>query len=235
MVSMTIVEELMLNLDEHKYTTCVRMLDETTAVSRDTFGKVKRTMSSEYTFDTSHFMKRNGKPIASGLYNYFANLTGLTVEELRDKLLEYVTENKDTIDSAVRITLEKCGSDINFWRLGVRHMATPGCKVTLFCLCKMLHKHVIVYNTGSFWTMVQHRLSESEASVAEKCDIHMIYLGNGCYAVATKNVDTTGAAVSEKTISGLVKKKSIRQKNTTKPTPSLSSDSEPVQPAKRTL
>ena len=212
---MTIAEELMLNLDEHKYTTCVRMLDETTAVSRDTFGKVKRTMSSEYTFDTSHFMKCNGKPIASGLYDYFANLTGLTVEELCDKLLEYVTENKD------RITLEKRGSDINFWRLGVHHTATPGCKVTLFCLCKMLHKHVIVYNTGCFWTMVQNRLSESEASVAEKCDIHIIYLSNGCYAVATKNVDMIGDAVSKKTISELVKKKSIRQKNTTKPTLSV--------------
>ena len=98
MASMTIAEELMLNLDEHKYTTCVRMLDETTTISRDTFGKVKRTISSEYTFDTSHFMKLNGKTIASGLYNCFANLTGLTVEELHDKLLEYVTENKDTID-----------------------------------------------------------------------------------------------------------------------------------------
>ena len=37
----------------------------------------------------------------------------------------------------------------------------------------------------------------------------MIYLGNGCYAIATKNVDMTGDAVSEKTISELVKKKSI--------------------------
>ena len=79
MASMTIAEELMLNLDEHKYTTCMRMLDEATAVSRNTFGKVKRTMSSEYTFDTSYFMKRNGKPIVSRLYDYFANLTRLTV------------------------------------------------------------------------------------------------------------------------------------------------------------
>ena len=63
----------------------------------------------------------------------------------------------------------------------------------------------------------------------------MIYLGNGRYAIATKNVNTTGEAVSKKTISELVKKKSIRQKNTTKPTLSLSSDSEPVQPAKHTL
>ena len=63
----------------------------------------------------------------------------------------------------------------------------------------------------------------------------MIYLSNRCYAVATKNVDMTGDAVNEKTISELVKKKSTRQKNTAKPTPSLSSDSEPVQLAKRTL
>ena len=45
----------------------------------------------------------------------------------------------------------------------------------------------------------------------------------------------TSNAVSKKTISGLQKKKSIQQKNTTNPTPSLSSDSEPVQQANRTL
>ena len=137
----------MLNLDEHKYMNCVRMFDEATAVSHDMFGKVKKTLCNEYTFDTSHFMKCNRKPIASGLYNYFASLSGLTVKELHDKLLDYVTENKDAIDSAIRITLEKRGSDINFWRLGVYHAASPDCEVSLFCLCKMLHKHMIVYNT----------------------------------------------------------------------------------------
>ena len=70
----------------------------------------------------------------------------------------------------------------------------------------MLHKHVIVYNTGCFWTTVQHRLSESEASVAQKCDIQMIYLGNGHYIIVTRNVDKTDTAVSVKVISDLVKK-----------------------------
>ena len=49
------------------------------------------------------------------MYNYFANLVDYSVEEIHDKLIEYVTDNKEMIDSAVRITLEKRGSDINFW------------------------------------------------------------------------------------------------------------------------
>ena len=228
MASMSIAEELVLNLDEHKYTTCIRMLDEATAVSRNTFGKVKKTMSNEYNFNTSYFMKRNGRPIVSGLYDYFANLAGLTVDKLRDTLLDYVTENKKTIEQAVQTTLEERGSDINFWRLGICHAATPGCEVTLFCLCKMMHKHVIVYNTGCFWTMVQHKLSESESSVAEKCDIQMIYLGGGCYAVATRNIDKRKTVATEKSISELVKRTKITVESTSPQT----SDSDPVQPAK---
>ena len=160
----------------------------------------------------------------SGLYDYFANLAGLTVDKLHDTLLDYVMENKKTIEQAVQITLEKQGSDINFWRLGVCHAATPGCEVTLFCLCKMMHKHVIVYNTGSFWTTVQHKLSESESSVAEKCDIQMIYLGGGHYAVATKNIVKRNTVATEKSISELVK----RTKITAKSTPPQTSDSDSV-------
>ena len=177
------------NCSKQRVLNFMHLLKILAKLCRDTFVRVKKTMSSEYSFDTSYFMKRNGKPIVSGLYDYFANLAGLTVDKLCDTLLDYVMENKETIEPVVRITLEKRGSDINFWRLGVRHATTPGCEITLFCLCKMLHKHVIVYNTGCFWTTVQHRQSESESSVAGKCDIQMIYLGNGCYTVATRNTD----------------------------------------------
>ena len=111
----SLVEELAAVLDEHKYMTCVRMLDEATAISQTNYAKVKKLLCKEYSFDTSKFMTHNGKPIASGMYDYFVNLVDYSVEEIHDKLIEYVTDNKEMIDSVVRITLEKRGSDINFW------------------------------------------------------------------------------------------------------------------------
>ena len=56
MAALSIVEELSLALDEHKYTSSVRMLDESTAVSRSVYNKVKKSLSAEYSFDTSKFM-----------------------------------------------------------------------------------------------------------------------------------------------------------------------------------
>ena len=87
----------MLNLDEHKYTTRIRMLDEATAVSQNMFGKVERTMSNECNFDTSYFMKRNGRTIVNGLYIYFANLAGLTIDKVHDTLLDYVDGTQDIL------------------------------------------------------------------------------------------------------------------------------------------
>ena len=51
----------------------------------------------------------------------------------------------------------------------------------------MLHKPLIIYNTGWFWTTIEHRISESESDIAAKCDIALIYLGKGCYSVVKKN------------------------------------------------
>ena len=41
------------------------------------------------------------------MYDYFTSISDFTMEEIRDKLIDYVTENKEVIDSAVHIMLEK--------------------------------------------------------------------------------------------------------------------------------
>ena len=60
MAAMSIVEELSITLDEHKYTGSIRMLDESTAVSRTVYNKEKKSLSAEYLFDTSKFMTKMG-------------------------------------------------------------------------------------------------------------------------------------------------------------------------------
>ena len=238
MAAMSIVEELSLTLDEHKYTGSIRMLDESTAVSRTVYNKVKKSLSAEYLFDTSKFMTKNGKLIPSDMYDYFASISDFTMEEIRDKLIDYVTENKEVIDSAVHILLEKRGSDIHFWRLGVRHPGNASCEVTLYCLCKMFHKHVMVHKTGWYWTTVSHKLDESEKDIAAKCDINLVYLGGGRYAVATKleNKNVSNQTKSSSSISDMVKgaKPVTKGLDKQKPKPSAEpvssslSDSEPV-------
>ena len=136
------------------------------------------------------------------MYDYFASISDFMVEEIRDNLIDFVTKNKEVIDSAVHITLEKRGSDINFWRLGIRHPGNADCEVTLYCLCKMFHKHIMVHTMGWYWTTVSHKLNESEEEVATKCDINLVYLGGSRYAVATK-LDNTNVPKQTKDSSSI--------------------------------
>ena len=55
-------------------------------------------------------MTWDGKLIPNGMYNFFASLTDYPTEELQDWLLDYVSDNKETIDLAVRIILNQRGS-----------------------------------------------------------------------------------------------------------------------------
>ena len=68
----------------------------------------------------------------------------------------------------------------------MRNAKYAGDELTLYALCKLYHRHAVVYTMAGLWTTVKDGVLLNESELMEKCDIKLLHLGGYRYGVLTK-------------------------------------------------
>ena len=68
----------------------------------------------------------------------------------------------------------------------MRNVKYASDELTLYALCKLYHRHAIVYTMTGLWTTVKDGVLLNEFDLVEKCDIKLLHLGGYRYGVLTK-------------------------------------------------
>ena len=68
----------------------------------------------------------------------------------------------------------------------MRNVKYAGDELTLYALCKLYHRHAVVYIMTGLWTTVKDGVLLNEFDLVEKCDIKLLHLGGYRYGVLTK-------------------------------------------------
>ena len=61
----------------------------------------------------------------------------------------------------------------------MRNAKYAGDELTLYALCKLYHRHAVVYTMAGLWTTVKDGVLLNKSELMEKCDIELLHLG-GC-------------------------------------------------------
>ena len=68
----------------------------------------------------------------------------------------------------------------------MRNAKYAGDELTLYALCRLYHRHAVVYTMAGLWTTVKDGVLLNESELMEKCDIKLLHLGGYRYGVLTK-------------------------------------------------
>ena len=68
----------------------------------------------------------------------------------------------------------------------MRNAKYAGDELTLYALCRLYHRHAVVYTMAGLWTTVKDGVLLNESELMGKCDITLLHLGGYRYGVLTK-------------------------------------------------
>ena len=189
MAAPSLAGELLEIINENRYKTTFKHLSEDHAVSNEVIKSLKKNKSGGRDYDTSRFQNRRGNINPDGLYSLFTKYAGETCNEIRDKLSSWVIEHRSEIKDLTNDSFKTHRPDFSWWNLAIINKRRPGDELSLFCLCKIYHRHAIIYTEIDYWTTLEDTTNQSEEEIISKCDIVLVYLGNNkfCEIVKTKN------------------------------------------------
>ena len=185
MATSNITSELYNLITENDYKTEFVHLNEEDSVQPNVLKALKKDSSETRCYDTSRFQTRNGNIIPDGVYTLFTKYAGEDSTEIRDRLSTWVYEHRSELLVLTEHSFDGLNENENFktWSLMINMKKRPGNELTLFCLCKMYHRHATVYTTNGYWTTL--KADSSETDVCAKSDIILLYLGKNKFCEIT--------------------------------------------------
>ena len=193
MAASSLAGELLEIINENRYKTVFKHLSEDNVVSSDVIKSLKKDKSGGRDYDTSRFQNRQGNIKPDGLYSLFTKYAGENCSEIRDKLSSWVIEHRSALEDLTSDSFKTHKTNFNWWNLAIINKRRPGDELSLFCLCKIYHRHAIIYTEIDYWTTLEDTENLTEEEIVSKCDIVLVYLGDNkfCEVVKTKNDSET--------------------------------------------
>ena len=68
----------------------------------------------------------------------------------------------------------------------MRNAKYAGDELTLYALCRLYHRHTVVYSMTGLWTTIKDRVLLNQIDLLEKCDIKLLHLGGYRYGILSK-------------------------------------------------
>ena len=121
------------------------------------------------------------------MYSLFTNYAGENCTEIREKLSTWANEQRSYLAELTKESFKTHRTDFNWWILAIINKRRPGDELTLFCLCKIYHRHAIVYTENEYWTTLADTRNLTEDEVVSRCDIVLVYLGDNKFCEVVKS------------------------------------------------
>ena len=121
------------------------------------------------------------------MFELFGEYSGRDAQTIRDELYDWLQDKNNDVRSVVTKTmLPTPHCSLTGWLMTMRNVKYAGDELTLYALCKLYHRHAIVYTMTGVWTTIKDGVLLNEFDLVEKCDIKLLHLGDYRYGVLTK-------------------------------------------------
>ena len=185
--SINIAEELYSLLTIEPYEPDVQTIDANTQPNPEELKKVRKLLDKAYKLDTSQFQTRRGNCIPNGMFELFGEYSGRDAQTIRDELYDWLEDKSNDVREVVtKAMLPFPHRSLTGWLMTMRNEKYAGDELTLYALCKLYHRHAVVYTMAGLWTTVKDGVLLNETDLMEKCDIKLLHLGGYRFGVLTK-------------------------------------------------
>ena len=174
-VSTSMSAELMHKMNPYGYKKFCSYISERDSISLE-FWKASKWVNY-FALDTSLTFK-NGKVDPNHVYELFGNFNGLSAQEVRMHLLEYIYENIDLFECRSSVCLALCGIGMNTWVDMVEDSRSCCDELALLGLSAMYQRHCLVVTKNKFWSTIETKEPLSIINLMKECSIRLLYLGN---------------------------------------------------------
>ena len=106
-------------------------------------------------------------------------------ELVKEKFQTWVAENRLEVNLCIRIALDTKKSSFSEWFRDSEKYKEPD-ELVLYCLGKMMNKHVTIFNDSYVWTTLSKYDKYDYNEMMEKSAVNLIYLGDRNYALLKK-------------------------------------------------
>ena len=174
-VSTSMSTELMHRMNPYGYKKFCAVISEHDSISLD-FYKASKWVNC-FTLDTFLTFK-NGKVNPDHVYELFGSFNGLSAQEVRMHLLEYIYDNIDFFECRSSVCLPMHGIGMNTWVDMVQDNRICCDKLALLGLSAMYQRHCLVVTKNKFWSTIETKELLSIINLIKECTVRLLYLGN---------------------------------------------------------
>ena len=160
------------------YTNDVQYLSEICACDATLFEQSE--LKQMYILDTSMCVigKRKKKYNPMNLYDIFAAYTNKTGMEIKDLVLQEISENKHWYRQASHVLLGMRGITFDDWLKQLRYKKTLGDELCVYALSDLFRRHKIIHNAVHPWFTLKKTAGMTFNMICEISKTHLLYLGN---------------------------------------------------------
>ena len=201
--SSNITEELYSLLVSEPYEQDIQTIDAEAQPTPEELKKVKKLIDRAFQLDTSRFQTRRGNCIPNGMFELFGDYSGKDTQSTRDELYDWLQDKNNEVREVVTKAVQPFPHhSLTGWLMTMRNVKYAGDELTLYALCKLHLRHVVVYTMTGLWTTIMDGLLLDESELLSKCDLVLLYLGDNRYGVLTR-IEHTKRRPKVKTINSL--------------------------------
>ena len=185
--SSNITEELYSLLVSEPYEQDVQTIDAEAQPTPEELKKVKKLIDRVFQLDTSRFQMRRGNCIPNGMFELFSDYSGKDAQSTRDELYDWLQDKNNEVREVVTKAMQPFPHrSLTGWLMTMRNVKYAGDELTLYALCKLHLRHVVVYTMTGLWTTIMNGVLLDESELLSKCDLVLLYLGDYRYGVLTR-------------------------------------------------
>ena len=162
-------------MNPYGYKKFCAVISECDSISLD-FYKASKWVNN-FTLDTS-LMFKNGKVNPDHVYELFGSLDGLSAQEVRMHLLEYIYDNTDSFECRSSVCLPMHGLGMNTWVDMVEDNCICCDELALLGLSAMYQRHCLVVTKNKFWYTIETKEPLSIINLMKECTVRLLYLGH---------------------------------------------------------
>ena len=186
-ISTNIADELYAILVNDPYEEDVQVIEADTQPSPDELKKVRKMIDKNYKLDTGHFQTRRGNHLPNGMFELFGEYSGSDAQTVRDELYDWLQDKNNEVREVVTNAMQPYPHrSLTGWLMTMRNVKYAGDELTLYVLCRLYHRHALVYTMTVLWTTVKDGVLLGEAELFGKCDTILLHLGGYRYGELKK-------------------------------------------------
>ena len=180
--STNIADELYAILVNDPYEEDVQVIEADTQPSPDELKKVRKVLDKDYQLNTGRFQTYRGNHLPNGMFELFGEYSGSDAQTVRDELYDWLQDKNSEVRAVVTNTMQPYPHrSLTGWLMTMQNTKYAGDELTLYALCRLYHRHALVYTMTGLWTTVSDRVLLGEAELSAKCDIILLHLGGYRY------------------------------------------------------